>query len=139
VRDKVLKLLECLKDEKVVATAIFSTGTDDVKGWIWLLAILQDYSKLVRYVFEKDLACNISLVTVDKVLFEKDVKHSFLGDLVAEKLILPYTAINGLQYLKDRENYFKRKIVTESTLNLILEFSELSKGLQIEPEYFPLD
>ena len=137
--EKVLRLLKRSKDEKVVAKTIFDARRESGKGWIWLTTVVQDYPRLVSYVFERDFTSNISSITVDKKLFEADIKNAFLGELAAERLILPYKPLDGSSYMKEKELYFKKKIISESVRNLILEFSELSKELRIKPEYFPLD
>jgi hypothetical protein len=108
-----------LAEYKVVATAFFDARTQSGKGWLWIAAVLQDYQKLVRFSFEKENQFNVSLVTIDRLLFEKDVQQAFLGELVAERLILPYRSIDGHQYLKDQELRLKRRIILGSLRNLI--------------------
>ncbi|OGD46352.1 hypothetical protein A3K70_02965 [Candidatus Bathyarchaeota archaeon RBG_16_48_13] len=71
----------------------------------------------MRFSFEKENQFNVSLVTIDGLLFEKDMQQAFLGELVAERLVLSYRSIERHQYLKDQELRLKRRIILGSLRN----------------------
>jgi len=102
------------------------------------LLILENYRDAVRYHYRKLDSINAAVLAVDKELFELDVEKGGLGDFVAGRLMSPYLPITNSEYLESAELQVKRRVVEEETEDLVLEYGELARGLEIRPEYFPL-
>jgi len=102
------------------------------------LLILENYRDAVRYHYRRLGSINAALLAVDKELFEIDVEKGGLGDFVAGRLLSPYLPIENPQYLEAAELKEKRRVVEEEIEDLVLEYGELARGLEIRPEYFPL-
>jgi len=102
------------------------------------LLILENYRDAVRYHYRRLDSINAALLAVDKELFEIDVEKGGLGDFVAGRLLSPYLPIENHQYLEAAELKVKRRVVEEEIEDLVLEYGELARGLEIRPEYFPL-
>jgi len=102
------------------------------------LLVLKNYRDAVRYHYRKLDSVNAAVLAVDKELFELDVEKGGLGDFVAGRLMSPYLPIKNSEYLEAAELQVKRRVVEEEAEDLVLEYGELSRGLEIRPEYFPL-
>ena len=102
------------------------------------LLVLKNYRDAVRYHYRKLGSVNVAVLAVDKELFELDVKKGGLGDFVVGRLMSPYLPIKNSEYLEAAELQVKRRVVEEEAEDLVLEYGELSRGLEIRPEYFPL-
>jgi len=102
------------------------------------LLILENYRDAVRYHYRKLNSINAAVLAVDKALFELDVEKGGLGDFVAGRLMSPYLPIKNSEYLEAAELQVKGRVVEEEAEDLVLEYGELARGLEIRPEYFPL-
>ena len=102
------------------------------------LLILENYRDAVRYHYRKLDSFSAAILAVDKGLFELDVGKGGLGDFVAGRLMSPYLPTKSSEYLEAAEIQVKRRVVEEETEDLVLEYGELARGLEIRPEYFPL-
>ncbi len=102
------------------------------------LLVLKNYRDAVRYHYRKLDSVNAAVLAVDKELFELDVEKGGLGDFVVGRLMSPYLPIKNSEYLEAAELQVKRRVVEEEAEDLVLEYGELSRGLEIRPEYFPL-
>ena len=78
----------------------------------------------------------VFVFAVDQWVFERDIDRSLLGESIASKLIFPYIALQGENYLRDREVAFKQRLVLELLENLVINFPELAHRIQILPQYF---
>ena len=101
-----------------------------------VLLILENFS--LRFnTYSKTLDdVNLSILTINRLDFERDVKMGLLGEFFSEKLIDPYEPLENREYLRSREVKTKKRIVLELLENLILEFPESSYEFLIKKEYF---
>ena len=102
------------------------------------LLILENYRDAVRYHYRRLNSINAALLAVDKELFELDIEKGGLGDFVAGRLMSPYLPIKNTEYLEAAELKVKSRVEQEAIEDLVLEYGELARGLEIRPEYFPL-
>ena len=102
------------------------------------LLVLENYRDAVRYHYRKLDSINVALLAVDRELFELDVEKGGLGDFVAGRLMSPYLPVENPQYFEAAELKVKRRVVEEEIEDLVLEYGELARGLEIRLEYFPL-
>jgi tRNA A-37 threonylcarbamoyl transferase component Bud32 len=76
------------------------------------------------------------ILTVDSRAFEKDVKQGWLGEFVADKILIPHEPLFNKDYLQRQEVLLKRRIIWELLENIVLGFPESSHELIVKPEYF---
>ena len=76
------------------------------------------------------------ILAVDQGMFERDVRAGWLGEITAEKLLIPFDPLVNAEYLWQQEVTMKRRVIWEVLESIALEFPELSHELSIKPEYF---
>jgi len=111
-------------------------GYGDGESEVNILLVLSKFqTRLKTYrkpVGERDAF----VLVVDQGTFQKDVSAGWLGEIAADKLMVPYEPLFGSDYLWQQEIALKKRIVWELLEALVLEFPELSQELLIEQEYF---
>jgi hypothetical protein len=90
---------------------------------------LLSYLKLIR-------GKPVFFFAVDKWVFERDIDRGLLGEAIAGKLVFPYFAFEGGQYLQEKERELKQRLVVEILENLVINFPELAQRIRILPQYF---
>jgi tRNA A-37 threonylcarbamoyl transferase component Bud32 len=78
----------------------------------------------------------VFFLVVDQRVFESDVRRGFMGEVFAGKLVFPYVALYGKEYLEDKEFNLKRRLVLEELENIALTYPELVYRMKIKPQYF---
>ena len=68
----------------------------------------------------------IFVFAVDQWIFERDIDRGFLGEAIASKLIFPYLALYGNDYLHEKEVALKKRLILELLENLVVNFPELA-------------
>lgn len=79
---------------------------------------------------------DVFILAVDQGMFERDVRAGWLGEITAEKLLIPFDPLVNAEYLWQQEVTMKRRVIWEVLESIALEFPELSHELSIKPEYF---
>lgn len=101
-----------------------------------VLLIIHDYQpRLMSYIKNVDEKM-VFVFAVDQWVFERDIDRGFLGEAIASKLIFPYLALCGENYLHQREVDLKKRLVLETMENIALSFPELANRILIQPQYF---
>jgi tRNA A-37 threonylcarbamoyl transferase component Bud32 len=101
-----------------------------------VLLVLNSFTPRLNTFFETVDGFNVSILTVNRLDFERDVKNGLLGEFVAEKITVPYQPLTNREYLRNREVEVKKRIICELLENLVLEFPESSRDFLIKREYF---
>lgn len=100
------------------------------------LLVIEDFQpRLMNYgkTFGKD---TLSMLAVDKWVFERDVDRGLLGEALAVGLIFQYRPLINSEYLHFNEIALKKRLILELLQNLVLDFPELSYEFHVKPEYF---
>jgi tRNA A-37 threonylcarbamoyl transferase component Bud32 len=97
-----------------------------------------DYPGGTRYYHERLDDKGLAILEIDNELFQLDVKKGALGEFIAGRMLFPYVALKGTEYLTEKEIELKERVVKEETEDLIRQYGEASRGLVINPEYFAL-
>ncbi len=124
---------------QIVAACLYGPwvcGYADEKSDVNVLLILDGFPLLLNTYFKSTDGVNALILTVDRRAFERDVEQGWLGELVAEKVTVPYEPLINGEYLQRQEVKMKKRTVSELLENLVLEFPELSNELLIKAEYF---
>ena len=101
-----------------------------------ILLILKGFGSRIK-TYKKKVGQRSALVlAVDQGVFQKDTSSGWLGEMAADKLLIPYEPLINGDYLRRQEVALKKRVVWELLENLILEFPELSHELTIQQEYF---
>ena len=114
----------------------FSAGTPGEKPLVEVVVILRDFQpRIISY--PKTLSERpVFILAIDQWIFERDIERGFLGEAYASKLVFPYTAITGTDYLHKQEVTLKKRLILELLENLTINFPELASRMQIKPQYF---
>jgi len=114
----------------------YALGLTDAKTVLEILLIIRDFQpRLMSYIQSFDHR-SVIVFAVDEWVFERDVDRGFLGEALAERIILPYIALKSEDYMHLQEIKLKKRLALELVENLILNFPELSYNFYIEPQYF---
>lgn len=124
----------------ITSICVCGSSTQSVSGnakaFLEVLLVVDGFKpRLMNYVKFFDGKPAI-FYTVDKWIFEKDVELGFLGEAFAVHLIFPYTPLVNAEYLRAEEVKLKKRLILELLENLVLDFPELSREIQIKKEYF---
>ncbi len=124
---------------QIVAACLYGPwvcGYADEESDVNVLLILDGFPLLLNTYFKSTDEVGALILTVDRRAFERDVEQGWLGELVAEKVTVPYEPLINGEYLWRQEVKMKKRTVSELLENLVLEFPELSNEFLIKTEYF---
>jgi Kae1-associated kinase Bud32 len=124
---------------RIVAACLYgplASGYADEKSSLNVLLVLNGFEPMVRTYHKTRGQKDVYLLTVDQRAFQRDVQMGWLGEFVADKLMVPYEPLVDDEFLWRQEVAVKRRIILELLESIIFEFPELSQELLIKPEYF---
>jgi len=124
---------------KNVATLIygpFASGYADDKAAIDVLVIAELSKPTLRSCLKRFNSRRIRFLIIDRGTFEKDVKNGWLGGILTENIITPYSPLLNENYLWSQEVKAKKTLINETINNLVLGFPEMSRNFLIKPEFF---
>ena len=140
IKDKVFELCKNIAGSRqIIAACIYGPwvcGYADSKTDINVLLILDSFPLRINTYFETIDDVNVSVLTINRSDFERDVNNSWLGEFFAEKVTAPYASLKNGDYLRLHEVKTKKRTVLELLKNLISEFPESSHEFLIKKEYF---
>jgi tRNA A-37 threonylcarbamoyl transferase component Bud32 len=140
LKENVLELCRDIAGSRqIVAVCLYGPwvcGYADEKTDVNVLLVLDNFTLRVNTYFESVDGVNVSILTVNRLDFERDVRRGWLGEFFAEKVAVPYEPLKNGNYLRLNEVKIKKRIVAELLMNLILEFPESSHEFLIKKEYF---
>lgn len=126
-------------NRQIVASCLYGpsiSGYGDEKSDINLLLVLSGFMSQVK-TYERPLGQRKAVVlAVDKNSFQKDIASGWLGEIAADKLLIPYEPCVNADYLWHQEVALKKRIVWELLEALTLEYPELSTEILVKQEYF---
>jgi len=123
----------------IVAACLYGPrvcGYADERSDLNVLLVVKDYKPRLRSFLEPLGEAQACVLAVDQGAFERDVERGWLGEFVAERILMPYEAVVNEEYLRGLEVKLKRRAIWELLENLVSEFPELSHELLIGAEYF---
>lgn len=124
---------------RIVAACLygpFASGYSDEKSCFNILLVLSGFEPILKTYCKSRGQNEAFVLTVDQRAFHRDVEMGWLGEFVADKLMVPYEPLVDSEYLWRQEVAIKRRIILELLETIIFEFPELSQELLIKPEYF---
>jgi len=101
-----------------------------------LLLVARGVGPKVKHASGRFNDVPFSLVMVDEGLFKSDVRSGLLGELLADKLLLPYLPLFGRDYLLEREVELKERITRELLLDLASNFRDFALEIYLDPRFF---
>ncbi len=126
-------------DHEIVAALLFGPlvgGYNEGKSYISILLILRAFRSRLKTYMKKVGEEDAIVVAVDQGAFQRDVSSGWLGEIAADKLLIPYEPLVNSDYLWQQEVALKRRVVWELLESLVMEYPELSHELTIQSEYF---
>jgi len=140
LKERVLELCRDIAGSRQIAAVClygpWVCGYADEKTDVNVLLVLDSFTLRVNTYFESVDGVNFSILTVNRLDFERDVRGGWLGEFFSEKVTAPYEPLKNGEYLRLNEVKIKKRIVSELLKNLILEFPESSHEFLIKKEYF---
>jgi len=141
LNENVLNICKRIAGPRLIVAAFFYgpqvCGYADEKSDVNVLLVIRNYRSILKgYLKPLNEVKEVFILAVDKGSFERDVRQGWLGEFVANKLIIPYQPLLNEEYLQEKEVRVKKRIIWELLENLVLTFPELSQELLIEKEYF---
>ena len=140
LRESVLDICKSVAGSSQISAACsfgpWACGYADETSDVHVLVLLDGYSEGLRHHIRPLESLDVSALTVDRRIFERDVKSGWLGEFAAEKVTFLYEPLINREYLWRQEVKVKRRIVWELLDNLVFEFPEASQELRIKAEYF---
>jgi tRNA A-37 threonylcarbamoyl transferase component Bud32 len=111
-------------------------GYAEEKADLNVLLIVPNYSRNISSFTKRTDDICLSILVIDKKVFENDVKCGQFGEFVADIIVLPYQPWINPGYLERIEVEMKKRFVSELLKNVIMQYPELSTELLIKPEFF---
>ena len=140
LKEQVMELCRDIAGSRRIAAACiygpWVCGYADEKTDVNVLLILGQFTLRANTYFESVDGVNVSILTVNRLDFERDVRAGWLGEFFSEKVTGPYEPLTDGAYLRFNEVKTKKRTIRELLGNLILEFPESSHEFLIEKEYF---
>jgi len=139
-RERLFNLCNSIADNRrIIAACLYGpliSGYGDEESNINILLVLHSFSSRLK-TYKKSLdERDAFILAVDQAAFQKDVSAGWMGEIAAEKLLVPYEPLINSDYLWRQEVVMKRRVIWELLESIVLEFPELSHELSIKPEYF---
>jgi tRNA A-37 threonylcarbamoyl transferase component Bud32 len=140
LKERVLEQCRDIADSRQIAAAClygpWVCGYADKKTDLNVLLILENFTLRVNTYFESADGVDASILTVNRLDFERDVRAGWLGEFFSEKVTGPYEPLKNGEYLRLNEVKTKKRTILELLENLITEFPESSHEFLIKKEYF---
>jgi hypothetical protein len=124
---------------QIVAVALvdnYSMKTISERMVYEVMVVIREFQPRLMSYIKTINSKTIFLFAVDQWIFERDIDRGFIGEAVASKLIFPYRALFGSNYLHEREVDLKKRLISELMENLVFGFPEMTTRMQILPQYF---
>jgi len=103
---------------------------------LYVLLVADKLGTGVRVVRERAPEARLSLIIAGRGALEGDVKDGLLGELLADKFLLPYVAVEGHSYLADIERRLKKRLARELLMDIASSFPRIATEMLIDPRYF---
>ena len=100
-----------------------------------LLVVLEKYPHLVKYVYLRESAKEVSALIVDRMALERDASGAFLGEFVVGRLLHVYIPVAGAEVLAKVERVYKRRIILEEVQSIVDFANVLSSEILFPLEY----
>lgn len=114
----------------------YSIGTAKEKTIMEVMVIIRNFQPRVMSYIKTAHERTVFVFAVDEWIFERDIERGFLGEAIAGKLVFPYSALSGKEYLHIKEVALKKRLILELLENLVANFPELANQILIKPQYF---
>lgn len=111
-------------------------GYAESKSDVRIFLVLGNYRPRLRGYLKPLNGINAFILAASQAAFERDVKQGWLGEFVAQNVMVPYEPFINEEYLQCQEVRMKKRIAWELLENIVLEFPELSRELLVKAEYF---
>jgi len=140
LRQSVLNLCqEIAGSRKITAICLYGPwvcGYADKKTALNVLLVLDSFTLRLNTYKETVDKVDLSVLTVNRSDFERDVTKGWMGEFFAEKVTVPYEPLINPEYLRLNQIKAKKRIILELLENLILGFPESSHEFLINEQYF---
>jgi tRNA A-37 threonylcarbamoyl transferase component Bud32/predicted nucleotidyltransferase len=100
-----------------------------------VVVVISPFGQRIKYYYIKgEVQCS-ALVVEDKA-FEKDCTRSTLGEFVSGRLLNPYNALIGEDYLRNNETLYKKRVIVEGLSEACAEYGRFAENIVFPLPYF---
>jgi Kae1-associated kinase Bud32 len=140
LREHSLDLCQSISgNRRIIAACLYGpliSGYGEDNNHVNILLVLRGFGTRPK-TFQKLIdGRKAFFLIVDQDVFQNDVSAGRLGEITADKLLIPYDPVVDSDYLCFQEVALKKRIIWEILEALVSEFPELSQELLIKQEYF---
>jgi len=137
-----LARLVCSKhipEDELRAALAFGPGAFGYGGpeaELFVLSVADGLGPRARFAEEHVGGRRVSLIAVDRKLFRGDVARGLLGEMLADKLLLPYVPVEGADYLAKIEISLKKRLALELLMDVANRFPTMAQEILLDARYF---
>ena len=100
-----------------------------------VIVVIAPFSQRIKYYYMKgDVQC--SALVVDEKTFDNDCLKSSLGEFVSGRLLNPYEALLGKDYLRNSETFYKQRVILEGLSEAYTENGRFAEDIEFPLSYF---
>jgi tRNA A-37 threonylcarbamoyl transferase component Bud32/predicted nucleotidyltransferase len=138
-REAILKTIEpIIRNREVVATCAYGSqvaGYATAESDYDVIIVVKPFAQRVRYYYLKE-ETECAALAVDPRSFKNDCLKSSLGEFVSGRLLNPYQALSGAEYLKENEIAYKKRVILEALAEAYAEYLEFACEVSFPLNYF---
>jgi tRNA A-37 threonylcarbamoyl transferase component Bud32/predicted nucleotidyltransferase len=118
----------CLYGSKIAGYANEESDFD-------IIIVLENYSRLIKYVYINESKVRVSALVVDRTSLEKDAKYAFLGEFVIGRLLHIYHPIVNPELFISVETIYKKRVIIEEIERIVKSTNILSTEITFPLEF----
>jgi tRNA A-37 threonylcarbamoyl transferase component Bud32/predicted nucleotidyltransferase len=100
-----------------------------------VIVVLAPFTQRIKYYYLKgDVQC--SALVVEEKTFDNDCQKSSLGEFVSGRLLNPYEALLGKEYLRNNETLYKQRVILEGLSEAYTEYGRFAENIEFPLSFF---
>ena len=101
-----------------------------------VLVLAKSFREKVRYFYFESGGVNYSALVSDLDETYNDARSGSLGEFVVGRLLNPYIPLFGESVIREIEDEYKKRVITEEVAELYKSFQDFVYALKVPLEYF---
>jgi tRNA A-37 threonylcarbamoyl transferase component Bud32/predicted nucleotidyltransferase len=100
-----------------------------------LIVVLSPFAQRIKYYYLKG-SVQCSALVVEQKTFDRDCQSSSLGEFVSGRLLNPFEALLGEDYLKKNETTYKKRVMVEGLSEAYAEYGRFVENIEFPLSFF---
>jgi tRNA A-37 threonylcarbamoyl transferase component Bud32/predicted nucleotidyltransferase len=100
-----------------------------------VIVVMSPFAQRIKYYYLKGSA-QCSALVVEEKAFDKDCQRSSFGEFVSGRLLNPYEALLGREYLRKNETTYKQRVMIEGLSEAYTEYGRFAENIEFPLRYF---